>query len=997
MTDPPEPEDLHQRIAALEEALEAERRVSEQWRRVAEERRVAMERLRQRRVVRLVLAIARVLMPWLHRARQAARSGERRARSIGSSAAGIRHRVTAASRERDLLTACQSLAAPPRDDRSVGVIVLTRDGREHLERLLPALAESTHPLRVVVVDNASGDDTAVWLDAQPGIEVVRNASNLTFADANNEAARHMGEDVVLFLNDDVEPIEPTWVDRMLRELRGDVAAVGAQLVYPRRALLDGRIRDVSVQHRGIRFEPVGDEPPRPIHVDRFADPDPALAPFDAAAATAACLAVDRRVFEAVGGFDTAYAWGAEDVDLCWRLRAAGHRVRVAPDAVLWHREGATRHREDQDERNARQATNWTIFEDRWGPAIRRAVTLDRIAAGGALATRPFTVAITVTRDLPSAGYGDYYTAHELGGQLAVLGWEVRYIERYRDAWYRLEDDIDAVVVLHDVFDVRQVARPGLLTFAWVRNWVDRWLSHPWFDDLDIVVASSRTAADAIVAGTRRTEVPVLPLATNPDHFHPTDAPRHGVVLTANNWGHDRGIEQLVAAVPELALYGKGWEGVAEVASAWRGPIAYEDLPELYATSLVVVDQTAGPTLQHGFVNSRVFDAAAAGAFVVSDQAVGLAELFGAGADAGTYANPRELAARVSEALERPAETAAAARRLREVVVEDHTYARRAEQIRELVAASVERPSIVLRTGAPNPREARNWGDTFFAEAMAAELHARGHRTLVQTLDEWTDRRGRGYDIGLHLRGRSRMAPSEGQLHALWVISHPEEVGPDEVAEADVVFAASPRLIEELSTPERPIHLLLQATDARRFRPRTPDAAYAHDLVFVGNSRYTERAVIRDAIDAGLPLTIYGSNWERYVPTQRIAGRFVPNEDLPVVYSSAKVVLNDHWPGMRDWGLVSNRVFDVLACGGCLVSDGVVGLGEVVGDSVVVAEGPDALRAAVERLLADPQERRRMGEEGRRRVLDEHTFAHRADQFLSVVLAVWAHPVTPGHR
>lgn len=980
-------EDLRARVAKLEDALEAERRVSDQWRRVAEERRVAMERLRQRRVVRFVLAVARAVMPWLHRGRRLARQAERRSRSVVSGLLGVRHRVTAGRREQGLLAAVAALPDPPADQRSVAAIVLTRDGRDHLERLLPRLTGCDHPMDVIVVDNASARETGTWLDGQPGIQVLRNSANVPFAEANNAAAAVTDADVLLFLNDDVEPLDDGWLGRMLRLMHDDVAAVGAQLVYPRRSLLDRRIRDVSVQHRGIRFEPDGDEPPRPVHVDRFADPDPATPPIEVAAATAACLAVDRRAFEAVGGFDTAYEWGAEDVDLCWRLRRAGQRVVVASDAVLWHREGATRHREDQDARNERQATNWAIFEDRWGPSVRRAVALDRLDAAGILSTRPYEVAITVTRDLESAGYGDWYTAHELGEVFTSLGWRVRYVERYRDQWYDLPVGVDAVIVLHDVFDVRRVRRPGLTTVAWVRNWVDRWLSHPWFDELDIVVASSRNAADELIRNSSRTDVPVLPLATNPNRFTQGAATRDGVVLAVNNWGHDRGIEALAKAVPELTLYGKGWDDVPAVAPSWRGQVAYEDLPELYGRSLVVIDQTAGPTREHGFVNSRVFDAAAAGAFVISDQAAGLEDLFGPDAVA-TYGNAAELAAEVERALADPTGTMARAARLRDAVLAAHTYDRRGVQLAELLAARARRPGIVLRTGAPNAKEARSWGDTYFAESMAAELHARGHETLIQTLDQWTDRRGRGHDISLHLRGRSRVPPSEGQLNALWVISHPEEVGPDEVAEADVVFAASPRLAQALSTPERPVHVLLQATDARRFRPRTREARFGHDLVFVGNSRFVERHMIRDALAAGLPLTIYGANWERYVPAEVIADRFVSNEELPVVYGSAKVVLNDHWPGMRTWGLVSNRVFDVLSCGGCLVSDDVPGLADLFGDAVAVAEGPDALRAVVERLLADPDERARMGSSGRDLVTASHTFAHRADAFLEATLPVW---------
>ena len=429
---------------------------------MAEERRVAMERLRQRRVVRWLFAVAKVVLPPVQRLRHRLRAAERRVRRVGSGVLGARHRLSAPRREAALRRAVEALPAAATDDRSVTAIVLTRDGREHLERLLPALRRTRHPhLEVVVVDNASGPDTSDWLGTQSDVVVLRNDSNLSFSEANDRAVRATSSDVVLFLNDDVEPLDGDWLGRMLASLTAGTGAVGAQLVYPRRGLLDGRQRDVGVQHLGIALRPDGDGPPRAVNVGEGSDPDPVSPARAVAAATAACLLVDRGAYEAVGGFDFGYQYGAEDVDLCWRLRASGLDIVVQPAAVLWHREGATRHREAPEALARRQAANWDRLADLHGPAMRRAVDRDRIGGTLALSDVPLRVGITVTRDLESAGYGDWYTAHELGAAVAAFGWDVRYVERYRDAWYEQAADLDVVFVLHDVFDVRRLTTPGL--------------------------------------------------------------------------------------------------------------------------------------------------------------------------------------------------------------------------------------------------------------------------------------------------------------------------------------------------------------------------------------------------------------------------------------------------------------------------------------------------------------------------------------------------------
>ena len=113
---------------------------------------------------------------------------------------------------------------------------------------------------------------------------------------------------------------------------------------------------------------------------------------------------------------------------------------------------------------------------------------------------------------------------------------------------------------------------------------------------------------------------------------------------------------------------------------------------------------------------------------------------------------------------------------------------------------------------------------------------------------------------------------------------------------------------------------MQATDPARFRPVPSEPTYRHDVTVVAKSRDEYRTAVADAIASGLRPTIYGSGWEQFVDPALIVRDYVDNEDLARVYSSAGVVLNDHWDSMRDWGFVSNRIFDALACGAPVISD-----------------------------------------------------------------------------
>ena len=107
----------------------------------------------------------------------------------------------------------------------------------------------------------------------------------------------------------------------------------------------------------------------------------------------------------------------------------------------------------------------------------------------------------------------------------------------------------------------------------------------------------------------------------------------------------------------------------------------------------------------------------------------------------------------------------------------------------------------------------------------------------------------------------------------------------------------------------------------------PSPELAHDLVYVANSRDVLRPIVRDLLPTDRDLAIWGANWDGLIDTTYVVAEHVPNDELRKVYTSAKIVLCDHWDDMREHGFISNRIYDALACGAIIVSDDVIGLGE----------------------------------------------------------------------
>ena len=293
--------------------------------------------------------------------------------------------------------------------------------------------------------------------------------------------------------------------------------------------------------------------------------------------------------------------------------------------------------------------------------------------------------------------------------------------------------------------------------------------------------------------------------------------------------------------------------------------------------------------------------------------------------------------------------------------------------------------FVLTTAAPSMKVAARWGDWHLAEGLAAALRRAGHSVRVQPADAVDDLASRAADVHVVLRGLERVRATPGQRHVLWVISHPEEIEDDELDAADLVLVASRQFADHLRTrTATPVDVLLQATDPDRFHPVPAAVAHRHPITVVAKTRDVMRPVVADALAVGLRPSIYGGGWERLVDPRLVVADHVDNRELPVVYASAGVVLNDHWRTMRAWGFVSNRLFDVMACATPVVSDAVPGIAELFHGAVLEYHDPPELRALVEEVLGNPSEARARAERGRVAVLGAHTFDHRAAGLLAAL-------------
>jgi glycosyltransferase involved in cell wall biosynthesis len=298
------------------------------------------------------------------------------------------------------------------------------------------------------------------------------------------------------------------------------------------------------------------------------------------------------------------------------------------------------------------------------------------------------------------------------------------------------------------------------------------------------------------------------------------------------------------------------------------------------------------------------------------------------------------------------------------------------------AAAQLRFNISIKIFAPY--EDRNaWGDYHYAESLAEALQRLGHRVRIDFRGQWYARPAAVDDIAIVLRGLEEYRPQPTQISLFWGISHPDTVRLEEYEQYQGVFVASRSFAELLEILlRRPVFTMWQCTDENRFFPR-PEAdpekrATSNEGIFIGNSRREFRPIVRWAVEAELPVGVIGGDWEPYLPKHMIRATNAPNKELAALYGSAAFVLNDHWDSMRDFGYISNRVFDVLAAGGRLISDRLASLEALFGDAVISVSSAEELAEAVSKSEAKRSEAERiqLSEAVRR----SHGFAQRSATF-----------------
>ncbi len=281
-------------------------------------------------------------------------------------------------------------------------------------------------------------------------------------------------------------------------------------------------------------------------------------------------------------------------------------------------------------------------------------------------------------------WGDTHFARAFRAALRNAGWPTRL--HLRSDWDHPSVGQDDVVL--DLLGLHAASsRPGALRVLWQ-------ISHPelarpdLYESYDRVFVASDSFATRMAA---QVDVPVTPLhqATDPDRFRPAPGGPTHELLFVGGWrpAGRRILEDLLPTSHELAVYGGRWTPERIDSRHLAGDaVPNEALAAYYGAAAIVLNDHWAGMRREGFLSNRLYDATAAGAFVISDEVDGLEAEFDGGIVG--YDGRAELAGLIDRFLGDPAARREHAARARAAVLERHTFAHRARRFIEVVGPLV---------------------------------------------------------------------------------------------------------------------------------------------------------------------------------------------------------------------------------------------------------------------------------------------------------------------
>ncbi len=245
------------------------------------------------------------------------------------------------------------------DQPKVSLIIPTKDQLPLLKACVDSILDKTNypEYEIIIMDNQSVEEETFQyfnnlkqLNSNK-IRVIEYAKPYNFSAINNFAAEKATGDYLVLLNNDTMVLQPEWLQGMLAQAqRSEVGVVGVKLVFPNK----------TVQHAGVvlgmgRYG-VAEHPHIDLPMDEPGYMGRAMVVQDYSAVTAACLMIEKKLYQQVGGLDEdKFKVLYNDVDLCLKVRELGYKIVWTPYVTLIHHGSSSLKKVKQDKKKIEQS------------------------------------------------------------------------------------------------------------------------------------------------------------------------------------------------------------------------------------------------------------------------------------------------------------------------------------------------------------------------------------------------------------------------------------------------------------------------------------------------------------------------------------------------------------------------------------------------------------------------------------------------------------------
>ena len=278
------------------------------------------------------------------------------------------------------------------------------------------------------------------------------------------------------------------------------------------------------------------------------------------------------------------------------------------------------------------------------------------------------------------------------------------------------------------------------------------------------------------------------------------------------------------------------------------------------------------------------------------------------------------------------------------------------------------------------------GEINLANDLAEYFRTHGKKVRVFAAADYNNKKiftQFGHSVNIFIFGHIPCFPNKSGINVAYVM-FPEL--PESIYRGfDIVASASKKYTSFLASKGFPSTYIPQFSNPKRFYYDPLKEQIS--VLFIGNVmrlKNDSRPSVDYALQNNIDIAVYGKGWKGRIDDKYIKGEFIQNDELRKYYSSAKIVLNDHRPDMMEYGFISNRIFDVTASNGFIVSDYMPEIEAVYGSAVPMYRNADELTQIVHYFLAHPLERKAIADKAHQITMQNFTLEKIGDRLLEEI-------------